>query len=238
MGRVLTIRGLSFSYDGRRKILDGLDLDLSAGETLAIMGYSGSGKTTLLKIIAGLLYPYQGTVKTHDAKGGIGYIPQNVGLVKNLTAVQNVAHGALGKIGIFPGLFGKFPQEVFVKAYQLLEDLGLAEAADRKAGLLSGGERQRVAVARALMQNPSILLADEFVSDLDVINAYEVMELTTKICRRNNIALVMTMHDTYLVNKFADRVAVLKDGKIMTEMPGNQISIKELSAILGGGPAE
>ncbi len=238
MGTVLTIKKLSFSYDGHRKILDGVDLELSAGETIAIMGYSGSGKTTLLKIIAGLLYPYQGTVKINSAVGGIGYIPQNIGLVKNLTAVQNVVHGSLGKIGTFPGLFGRFPKEVYEKAYSLLNDLGLAEVADRKAGLLSGGERQRVAVARALMQNPSILLADEFVSDLDVINAIEVMELTTKICKLNNIGLIMTMHDTYLVNKFADRVAVLKDGKIKTEMPGNQINIKTLSAILGGGPAE
>ncbi|MCS6784842.1 MAG: ATP-binding cassette domain-containing protein, partial [Candidatus Caldarchaeum sp.] len=117
----------------------------------------------------------------------------------------------------------------------LLEELGLSQHSDRKAGLLSGGERQRVAVARSLMQSPSLLLADEFVSDLDVINALEVMKLTTSLCRRKNIALMMTMHDTYLVNQFADRVAVLKDGKIKAEVPAREIDVQVLSTILGGG---
>ncbi|MEM0440796.1 MAG: ATP-binding cassette domain-containing protein [Candidatus Caldarchaeum sp.] len=235
MKRLLTIRGLSFSYDGRRKILDGVNLDLHAGESLAIMGYSGSGKTTLLKIIAGLLYPYEGIVEVTADRGGIGYIPQNVGLVKNLTALQNVLHGSLGRVGVLAGMVSKFPAEEVEKAYRLLGEMGLADVADRKAGLLSGGERQRVAVARSLMQSPSILLADEFVSDLDIINAIEVMTLTNKICKRNNIALLMTMHDVQLVNKFADRVAVLKDGRITADMPAGQIDVNTLATILTGG---
>ncbi|MCS7137537.1 MAG: ATP-binding cassette domain-containing protein [Candidatus Caldarchaeum sp.] len=231
---MLTIRGLSFSYDGKRKILNGVDLDLNAGESLALMGYSGSGKTTLLKIVAGLLYPYEGVVQVKAGKNGIGYIPQNVGLVKNISALENVLLGSLGRVGFFNGLLGRFGDEV-ERAYGLLEELGLSEHADRKAGLLSGGERQRVAVARSLMQAPSILLADEFVSDLDVINAVEVMKLTTEICRRKNIVLMMTMHDTYLVNQFADRAAVLNEGKIKAQMPAREVDVKSLSAILSGG---
>lgn len=227
-----------FSYDGKRRILDGVELSLDAGESLAVMGYSGSGKTTLLKIVAGLLRPYQGYVEVKAGKGGVGYIPQNVGLVKNFTALQNVLLGSLGRIGAVAGILSSYPEEEVEKALKLLDDLGLAEHADRKAGLLSGGERQRVAVARSLMQSPAILLADEFVSDLDIVNAVEVMNLTTQVCRRNNIALMMTMHDTYLVNRFADRVAVLKDGKIKADLPAHQIDAQSLSIILTGGPVK
>lgn len=232
---MLTVRELRFSYDGKRKILDGVNLDLHAGELLAVMGYSGSGKTTLLKIIAGLLYPYEGLVEVKAGKGGVGYIPQNVGLVKNLTALQNVLLGSLGRVGTVAGLLSRFPDDEVEKAFKLLNELGLGEHADRKAGLLSGGERQRVAVARSLMQSPTILLADEFVSDLDVVNAHEVMSMTAEVCRRKNIALMMTMHDTYLVNQFADHVAVLNEGKIKAYVQAHEIDVHSLSIILSGG---
>ncbi|MCX8200651.1 MAG: ATP-binding cassette domain-containing protein, partial [Candidatus Caldarchaeum sp.] len=179
--------------------------------------------------------PYEGVVRVNAGRNGIGYIPQNVGLVKNASALENVLLGSLGRVGFFNGMLGRFPEEEVERAYGLLEELGLSQHSDRKAGLLSGGERQRVAVARSLMQSPSLLLADEFVSDLDVINALEVMKLTTSLCRRKNIALMMTMHDTYLVNQFADRVAVLKDGKIKAEVPAREIDVQVLSTILGGG---
>ncbi|MEM4343100.1 MAG: ATP-binding cassette domain-containing protein [Candidatus Caldarchaeum sp.] len=237
MKHALVVRGLRFSYDGRRNVLDGVDLELHQGESLAVMGFSGSGKTTLLKVIAGLLYPYQGVVQLDVERGGVGYVPQNVGLVKNISALQNVLLGSLGRVGRLNGLLARFPEEEVEKARRLLDEMGLAELADRKASLLSGGERQRVAVARSLMQAPSILLADEFVSDLDVINAYEVMTLTRKVCKRSNIALMMTMHDTYLVNKFADRAVVLKDGRITASIAADKVDINSLSFILGGGAA-
>lgn len=237
MKHALVVRGLRFSYDGRRNVLDGVDLELHQGESLAVMGFSGSGKTTLLKVIAGLLYPYQGVVQLDVERGGVGYVPQNVGLVKNISALQNVLLGSLGRVGRLNGLLARFSEEEVEKARRLLDEMGLAELADRKASLLSGGERQRVAVARSLMQAPSILLADEFVSDLDVINAYEVMTLTRKVCKRSNIALMMTMHDTYLVNKFADRAVVLKDGRITASIAADKVDINSLSFILGGGAA-
>ncbi|MEM1946728.1 MAG: ATP-binding cassette domain-containing protein [Candidatus Caldarchaeum sp.] len=231
---LLKITGLKFSYDGRNPVLDGVNLCLRAGESVAVMGSSGSGKTTLLKIIAGLLHPIQGEIQVKAGKGGVGYIPQQVGLVKNLTALQNVLLGALGRVGNPAILIGNFPADEVEKAYRLLQDLGINNLADRKAAELSGGERQRVAVARALMQSPTLLLADEFVADLDVVNAVDVMRLTVDVCRRNNVALLMTMHDAFLVNKFADRVAVLKNGRIVAEMDGREIDMESLVTILRG----
>lgn len=231
---LLRITDLSFSYDGKKLVLDGVSLALRAGESVAVMGQSGSGKTTLLKLVAGLLYPYRGEIQIKAGKGGVGYIPQHFGLVKNLTALQNVLLGALGRVGNPAIFFGNFPREEVEKAHSLLQDLGIANLAGRKAAQLSGGERQRVAVARALMQSPTLLLADEFVADLDVVNAIEVMRLTVEVCKRNNVALLMTMHDAFLVNKFADRVVVLKNGRLVAEMDGKAIDLDSLAIFLRG----
>lgn len=228
--RVFEVRDLHFSYDGSKPVLRGVNLTLERGEALALMGSSGSGKTTLLKIIAGLLYPYEGVVKVFSDK--IGYIPQNFGLVKNLTALQNVLLGSLGRVGKTSSLLGRFPKKEVEKAYSLLEAVGLGHLSERKTAMLSGGERQRVAVARALMQSPAILLADEFVSDLDVANAIDVMRLTIDVCKKNNIAALMTMHDAFLVNRFADRVAVMKEGRITAEMDAKKVDIDGLEAVL------
>jgi len=228
--RVFEVRDLHFSYDGSKPVLRGVNLTLERGEALALMGSSGSGKTTLLKIIAGLLYPYEGVVKVFSDK--IGYIPQNFGLVKNLTALQNVLLGSLGRVGKTSSLLGRFPKKEVEKAYSLLEAVGLGHLSERKTAMLSGGERQRVAVARALMQSPAILLADEFVSDLDVANAIDVMRLTIDVCKKNNIAALMTMHDAFLVNRFADRVAVMKEGRITAEMDAKKVDIDRLEAVL------
>ncbi len=231
---ILKVENLTFSYDGLKPVLKNLNLTVKSGESLAVMGSSGSGKTTLLKIIAGLLYPYSGKINVNVGKGRIGYIPQQVGLVKNLTALQNVLLGALGRVGSKAVLLGRFPREEVELAKKLLEDLNLLHLAERKASQLSGGERQRIALARSLMQSPSILLADEFVADLDFINATEVMRLTVEICKRNKVALLMTMHDIFLVNKFADRVAILKDGKIAKEMDAGEIDFEKLAVVLRG----
>jgi phosphonate transport system ATP-binding protein len=140
--------------------------------------------------------------------------------------------GSLGRVGKTSSLLGRFPRHEVEKAYGLLEAVGLAHLSERKTALLSGGERQRVAVARALMQSPSILLADEFVADLDVANAIDIMRLTIDVCKRSDIAVLMTMHDAFLVNRFADRVAVLKEGRIAAEMDAKTVNVDRLEAVL------
>ncbi|GBC68727.1 Phosphate-import ATP-binding protein PhnC [archaeon HR01] len=231
---ILRIRNLTFSYDGGRPILNGLNLELGEGEILSVMGRSGSGKTTLLKLIAGLLYPYDGEITLKILKNRLGYVPQQIGLVSNLTALQNVLLGSLGRPGGYGRILGIFPEEEVEKAYKLLNELGISELADRKAALLSGGERQRVAVGRALMQEPQLLLADEFVSDLDVFNAMEVMKITRDLCRRKNVSVIMTMHDAFLVKGFSDRVAVIGNGRVIRDFPASQLDTESLSKLLVG----
>jgi len=233
--QVLKVRNLWFSYDGKNHVLKGVSFHLSEGEAVAVMGTSGSGKTTLLKVVAGLIYPYQGEVWVRAGRGGVGYIPQQLGVVKNLSVLQNVLTGALGRCRRLNSLLGIFPREDVERAYGLLESLGIASLADRRASQLSGGEKQRVAVARALLQHPSILLADEFVSDLDVATAIDVMSMTYRLCKRENIAVLMTMHDPYLVNRFADRVIILNKGEVVAETEANSLNQERLETLLRQG---
>ncbi len=229
---IVRIEDLRFSYDGFTPILQGVSLRVMEGKSLAIMGRSGSGKTTLLKLVAGLLAPYEGRIELRVPPKKIGYVPQQIGLVKNLTALQNVLLGSLGRPAGPGRILGFFERDEVDRAMGLLDDLGIADLADRKAALLSGGERQRVAVARAFMQSPSLLLADEFVSDLDIVNAIEVMQITGEMCRKNGVSVLMTMHDAFLVRDFADRVALLKSGRIIRELPANQLDPNILAALL------
>jgi phosphonate transport system ATP-binding protein len=164
----------------------------------------------------------------------LGYVPQQIGLVSNLTALQNVLLGSLGRPGGLGRILGIFRRDEIEKAYTLLNELGIRDLADRKTALLSGGERQRVAVARALMQEPQLLLADEFISDLDIFNAMEVMKLTRDLCRRKGISVIMTMHDPFLVRSFCDRVAIMGRGRVVSDFPANQLDNESLSKLLVG----
>ncbi|MEM1945081.1 MAG: ATP-binding cassette domain-containing protein [Nitrososphaerota archaeon] len=231
---ILRIENLAFSYDGQSPVLRGVNLTVRSGESVAIMGRSGSGKTTLLKLVAGLLYPYEGRIITSVEAKRVGYVPQQIGLVKNLTALQNVLLGSLGRPAGPSRILGMFGKDEVRRAHELLDELGVGHLAERKAALLSGGERQRVAVARALMQSPSLLLADEFVSDLDVVNAMEIMRITSDMCRRKNVSVLMTMHDAFLVRDFADRAVLIGWGRVIKDIPAKQLEPNSLASLLTG----
>lgn len=187
-----------------------------------MLGRSGSGKTTFLKILAGLIKPASGTIDVSLVENGrprnrhIAYIPQNLGLVRNMTALENVVTGALGYTGTIRSIFGNFPREVYQRAEQILKELGIAGKSHRKIWNLSGGERQRVAIARALLQNPKIILADEFVSQLDPVTSMEILGVMKELAA-NKIAFLITTHDVELAGKYADRVIIMNDGRISTE---------------------
>ena len=173
----LRAEGLWFAYRETDWILKDVCLSVPSGQITIIMGPSGTGKTTLLKILAGILTPSRGHVEvlnhniTNQSQRSmaslIGYIPQQLGLVRNLTALENVLMGALGRCGNGSALLGLFPREEVKKAEAALDLMGIAHKTNEKVFRLSGGERQRVAIARTLLQHPRVVVADEFVSDLD-----------------------------------------------------------------------
>jgi phosphonate transport system ATP-binding protein len=201
-GHELALRaeGLWFAYREADWVLKDVSLSAPRGKITIIMGPSGTGKTTLLKILAGIL---------------IGYIPQQLGLVRNLTALENVVMGALGRCGNGRVLFGLFPRHEVERAQAALELMGIGHKINEKVFRLSGGERQRVAIARTLLQRPRVIVADEFVSDLDMELAMEILERIRRAAAQEQLTFVMSMHRQGLVREFAANVLTLREGKVV-----------------------
>lgn len=194
-----------------------------------ILGTSGSGKTTLLKLCKGLLAPQRGEVRAFGvpvrapSRGRldprVAYIPQQLGLVRSLSALDNALVGALSDVGTLPSLLRILPEAPMRRARDLLGRLGIAHKADAPVHELSGGERQRVAIARALMQEPRVLLADEFISDLDPLTSAEIMTIVRDAVGEG-VAVVMTTHEMDVVSEHADHVIVLREGEASLDAHG------------------
>ena len=218
------------AYDSKNYALKEITLTIERGTNYAIVGQSGSGKSTLLKLINGMMLPSKGKIMTDYQKPDIkskqfkrtmhkiGYIPQSLGLVKNVSVLENVLIGALPRLNAFQSLFKMFPDEEIQEAEKILKMVGLEGKTERKAYTLSGGEKRRVAIARALMQKPELLLADEIVSELDHITAIEIMDIVADAQKKFNLTAIMVHHDMQLALEYANRVAVIKDSKKILEI--------------------
>lgn len=232
---VVELQEVWYSYNERVYAIKGVSLAIAHGSATAIVGPSGSGKTTLLKLVNGLLTPTRGSVRVlgngingpaHGVRRKVGYIPQQLGLIRNLTALENVMVGALPRLHGVPPLLGLFPPEELRAAREYLELVGLAEKADEKVHRLSGGERQRVAIARVLMQRPLLILADEFTSDLDYATACDILDLMESI-RRDGVTLVMVTHNLALAAKYAEQAAVIQGGVKVLECQASELQVAE-----------
>lgn len=218
------------SYDGKNYILKEITMSVDRGVNYAVVGQSGSGKSTLLKLINGMMNPSKGIIRVDyqtpnisnknfkKVMTKIGYIPQTLGLVKNLTVLENTLMGALPRVDKLKSLLNVFPENEIDEANRILKMVGLENKSERKAYQLSGGEKRRVAIARALMQQPEIILADEIVSELDHVTAHEIMDLVTEAQKRINLTVIMVHHDMNLALEYANRVAVIKQGEKILEI--------------------
>jgi putative ABC transport system ATP-binding protein len=207
---------------GDAAALDGVSLEIRAGEAVAVMGPSGCGKSTLLNMVAGLDRPTSGTVVVHDEDLGgltetglalfrrrrIGMIFQFFNLLDDLPALDNVALAAQ--------LTGAAARQARRRALELFEELGIADRRDVYPAALSGGERQRVAVARALMNRPALLLADEPTGALDSRSGEQVMDLLMDLNQIGQTLLIVT-HDADLATRCASRLVELADGRVVRE---------------------
>lgn len=216
---MLRIAGLAKRF-GRRPILDGLDLELAAGEYVAIVGESGAGKSTLLNLIAALDRPDEGELEVFERPLAtltawetdafrattIGFVFQLHNLLPHLTAHENVQVPML-RVG------GPGPRERCERAAMLLERVGLADRMGNLPTTLSGGERQRVAVARALANRPRLLLADEPTGALDTRSGEAVLELLARIRSEDGVTLVVVTHDGR-VARSAERIIRMRDGRV------------------------
>lgn len=208
--------------------LDIESLRISAGERVFILGRSGSGKTTLARLIKGRLLPSTGAVRVLGADPAspdsaarrsiqrrIAMIDQEFCLVPRLRVVSNVLQGALGRVSPWLSLLGWFPPAEWEKAESILAEVELTGLGDRRVETLSGGQRQRTAIARALMQEAGIILADEPVSNLDPELAEDALDLLVACTRRRNETLLVNLHQPALARRFASRIIGLSAGKIV-----------------------
>ena len=217
----LELRNLSVGYD--EPLISDINMEISQGETIAILGPSGIGKTTLLRTIAGLIRPIDGEV-IHDFpyRSGIGYIPQRLGLIRHSSVRSNVAIGArTRKPKWYPALF-PLGSELNADIDSALAELSIEEYASNPVRILSGGQQRRVAIARALVQKPKLILADEFLGELDQENVDSIIKATKKLISETGSTLIMVEHHESRAYQIADRIWRIKDGKIVEEVSTNE----------------
>ncbi len=213
---ILTAHGVKFHYPGR-PVLENISFSVEKGEVLAILGTNGTGKTTLLKCINRILKPVAGTVLIgEDPVSALSRnaLAQRIGYVEQQRSGSRATVFNTVLLGRKPYIRWDITQNDMAIASQALETLGLSGYALRFLDELSGGELQKVVIARALAQQPEILLMDEPTSSLDLKNQLEVLNLIRQITREQGIAVVVAMHDLNLALRFADRFLLLKDKKI------------------------
>lgn len=246
MKKILELKKLTKSYDGIKNAVDSIDLEVNEGEFLILLGLSGSGKSTLLRCVNRLIEPTAGEISFFEedvlsAKGKalrnirrqIGMIFQQFNLVKNLSALTNVLTGKLGYVTLGHSVTFTQHSDDVNEAKQNLKRVGLSEFTEKKVKNLSGGQQQRVAIARTLMQNPKLILADEPVASLDPATADSVMMYLGDLNKQDNITVICSLHFLSLARKYGTRVVALKDGKIVFDGLPSEIDEKKFQDIYG-----
>jgi phosphonate transport system ATP-binding protein len=222
-------------YPGGVRALGSVSLEVAEGEFLAILGLSGSGKSTLLRCVNRLIDPTEGAIEIFGAditsaegsslrrlRRQVAMIFQQFNLVRRHTVLTNVLSGALGRASLLPSLFLRFSNQDRERAFACLERVGLSEKAGSRSDALSGGQQQRVAVARALMQEPRLILADEPVASLDPALRHSVMRHIEALNRDEGLTVLCSLHDTDLVARYATRLVALRDGELVWQgLPGD-----------------
>ncbi|MGO2051578.1 phosphonate ABC transporter ATP-binding protein [Glutamicibacter sp. BW80] len=241
------VRDLAVAYNAADGlVLDGVNLELFPGEMVALLGSSGSGKSTLMKSLTGFAPITSGAVRVagydvanlrrgqiRDLRASTGQVFQQFNLIGRLSVLTNVLTGGLHQAGPL-NLVGGFGNQQRKRALDLLDRVGIAHKAKDPARSLSGGQQQRVAVARALMQDPQLILADEPVASLDPKLSDSVLELLRSIAREDGIPVLVSLHVLPLALRHSDRVVGLKHGKLLVSAPTAQLDAARLEALYDG----
>lgn len=233
---MLVVENLTKVYDNGTVALKNVSFEVPDGEFLVIIGLSGSGKSTLLRCINRLIEPTEGRIlwngkditKASDAemrliRREIGMIFQHFNLVERSSVLTNVLAGRSGYVNPWWSLLNYFPEEEKQRALRALERVGIKDKAYNRADALSGGQKQRVGIARALMQDPKMILADEPVASLDPVLANSILDYLEKLNQEQNITVLCSLHYLDLVQRYATRVIGLRGGKLVYEGTGEDI---------------
>lgn len=242
---ILEVRELRARYTSAGpEILKGISFDVEPDDFFAIIGPSGAGKSTLIRCINKLVEPSGGSVRfgglevtrlrgreLRAVRRNIGMIFQEFNLIDRMSVMDNVLSGRLGYTGNLRTLFRAFPRADIERALRLLHRVGLEDHVDKRADALSGGQRQRVGIARALMQDPKLLLLDEPTSSLDPKISREVMGLIKTMAQEFGVPCLCNIHDVTLAMEFCNRIIGLQDGVKMFDGPTEQMDRTRLGEI-------
>jgi phosphonate transport system ATP-binding protein len=243
---MLQVKNLTKVYDGGLQALNNVSFEVPKGQFLAVIGLSGSGKSTLLRCINRLINPTSGQIiwdgenitsaspeEMRRIRRKIGMVFQHFNLVHRSKVITNVLAGRLGYVNPAWSLLNRFPKEDVQKAIQQLERVGIADKASFRADELSGGQQQRVGIARALMQDPNIILADEPVASLDPVLAHSIMRHLEEINKNDGVTVLCSLHFLDLVHRYADRVIALNQGQLVFEGLPKEIDDQKFKDIYG-----
>ncbi|WP_028467006.1 phosphonate ABC transporter ATP-binding protein [Nisaea denitrificans] len=243
---MLRLEGLSKVYGTGDRALTDVSFTVEPGQVVGLIGPSGAGKSTLIRCINRLVEPSAGKISLGDlditqlSRGGlrqarrrIGMIFQEYALVERLTVMENVLSGRLGYVGFWRSFFRKFPPKSVENAYRLLDRVGLSDHVNKRADALSGGQRQRVGIARALEQDPDLLLIDEPTASLDPKTSRQIMRLIIEICDERGLPAIINIHDVALAQQFVQRIIGLQGGKVVFDGSPDELDADVLTRIYG-----
>jgi len=243
---LLEIRHLTHIYEGGVQALTDVNLTVHDGEFLVVIGLSGSGKSTLLRCVNRLVEPTEGRIiyngedvtaatpeRLRRIRRRIGMVFQHFNLVKRSTVLDNVLSGRLGYVNPWASLIHRFPEQEVERAMNALERVGIAEKAYARADELSGGQQQRVGIARALMQEPEMILADEPVSALDPATSHSVLKYLEQINREDGVTVVCNLHFLDLARRYGHRIVALKAGRLIFDGQPDEIDRERFKEIYG-----
>ena len=246
----ITVRDLSKSFGNGPEVLKSINLKIQPGDFVGLIGPSGSGKSTLIRMIAGLERVARGEGSVHikgetvqrngrkfkaqrRLRREVGVIFQQFNLVGRISLLKNVLTGRLGRVPGWRETLGFFGREDRIIALTSLERVGMVEFAHQRASQLSGGQQQRGAIARALAQKSSIILADEPIASLDPASAERVMELLAEINRTDGTTIIVSLHQIEHAFLHCSRIVALKDGDVISDGATDEIKPEDLSALYG-----